>query len=84
MSVARITVFVREDTALGTHALTNRSGEARGWLEVGDGMDLALCGSAVALRRLAVAVRDAAKAAEERHARGERVGEPARNGPLAA
>jgi hypothetical protein len=73
MSTARITVLVTEESVLGRHAFVSRSGEMRGWLEIGQRGELVLCGSPVALRRLAVAVRDAAKSAEKRNTRCERL-----------
>ena len=84
MSTAKTTVWVTEETVLGRHAFASRSGEVRGTLEVGDHGELVVFGSPVALRRLAVAVRDAARAAEAQRARGERIGDLASNRPAAA
>ena len=65
MGVARITVAVREDSPLRPEAFrSGATGEAVGWLEVGE-FEVGLYGSAAALRRLSVSALAAAEHADE-------------------
>jgi hypothetical protein len=61
--VARVTVFLDEDTELCADTHVFDSGDVKGWLSLGDD-GVSLWGSSAALSRLAVALLGAANAAE--------------------
>src|SRR5687767_11538332 len=73
---AHVSVCVREDAALRGYARVSDDGEASGWLYVGDDGHTSLWGSPAALSRLAVALLEAANAAERLAAQGTGVDVP--------
>jgi hypothetical protein len=81
VGAAKVAVLVAEDTALGRRAYLTAAGEPRACLVIGERGELAVFGHPAAMRRLSVAVRDAAHAADRRCVRGEPVED---RGPAAA
>ena len=56
MSVARVSVYVREDAPLDAHVHLSGAAEPSAWLYVDEEQDVAVWGSPAALRRLAAAL----------------------------
>ena len=64
MSAAYVSVYVREDAVLDAHPHVSGAGGPRAWVYVDEEQDVALWGSAPALRRLAAALVVAAEEAD--------------------
>jgi len=64
MGVAHVSVYVREDAPLVTRLHGSVAGGPRAWVYVDEEQDVALWGSAPALRRLAAALVVAAEEAD--------------------